>query len=138
MIPQGGIEDLTTTREASKTYLWDQTNNRIKGFTDGIDAIEQAIYKMLSTERYQHIIYSFNYGVEFEALIGKDDLYKRADIKRRIEEALTQDDRIERIENFTFLSGVEKDSMVITFDAITVNGVLNIESEVKLWHSNIF
>ena len=130
MIPQGGIEDWTTNREDSKTYIWDKTNNRIKGFTNGIDAIEQAIYKMLSTERYQHIIYNFNYGVEFEALIGKDDLYIRADIKRRIEEALTQDDRIERIENFTFLSGGEKDSMVSTFDAITVNGGLNIEREV--------
>lgn len=135
MIPQGELTTVFESNEVkmtSRTYRWDRRTNRIQGFTDGLEAIEQAIYKMLSTERYEYLIYSFFYGVELENLLGKDILYVKADLKRRIEEALTEDDRIERIANFNFSQGEGKDNVVIQFDAITVNGVLNIEREVKV------
>lgn len=135
MIPQGELTPQMSSQEqvmTSMTYRWDRKNNRIQGFTDGLEAIEQAIYKILSTERYEHLIYSFKYGVELESLLGKDYLYIKSDIKRRIEEALLQDDRLERIENFKFNQGAEKDQLIISFDAVTVSGVLNIESGVKV------
>lgn len=135
MIPQGELTPEMSSQEqlmTSRTYRWDRKTNRIQGFTDGLEAIEQAIYKILNTERYEHLIYSFNYGVEIEDLIGQDITYIKADLKRRVEEALTQDDRIERIENFSITLGEEKDQLIISFDAITVSGVLNIESGVKV------
>lgn len=135
MIPQGELItafDSNRVKMTSRTYKWDRKTNRIQGFIDGLEAIEQAIYKILSTERYEYLIYSFFYGAELEGLIGKDILYIKADLKRRIEEALTEDDRIERIENFNFSQGEGKDKLFIQFNAITINGILNIESKVKV------
>lgn len=134
MIPGGALSPEITTsskRMTSRTYKLDKEKNTILGFTDGLDAIEQAIYKILNTERYEEIIYGFNYGVEFQSLIGKDYLFVKADIKRRIEEALLQDDRIESIGNFSVIQKVDKDEVQIQFDAITVLGLLHIEREVR-------
>ena len=47
------------------TYKMKSDSNRIQGHTDSLDAMKQAIFKILSTERYQHQMYSWNYGVEF-------------------------------------------------------------------------
>lgn len=135
MIPQGELTPQMSSQEqlmTSRTYRWDRKTNRIQGFTDGLEAIEQAIYKILNTERYEHLIYSFNYGVEIEDLIGQDITYIKADLKRRVEEALTQDDRIERIENFSITLGEENDQLMVSFDTITVSGILNIEKGVNV------
>lgn len=75
---------------------------RINGYIDDIDALIQAIYLILSTERYQYLIYSWNYGVELNDLIGKPMPYVMAELPRRIKDALTQDDRIEDVTDFEF------------------------------------
>ena len=68
---------------------------RITGtMTDDIEAVKQAIYKILNTERYQYPIYSWNYGVELADLFGKPIAYVLPEIPRRIKEALVADDRI--------------------------------------------
>lgn len=135
MIPRGELTTDTTVSEVkmtSRTYRWDRKTNRIQGFIDGLEAVEQTIYKILNTERYEYLIYSFFYGFEIEDLIGQDITYIKADLKRRVEEALTQDDRIERIENFSINLGVEKDQLMVSFDAITASGILNIEKGVNV------
>ena len=116
----------------SRTYRWDIDKKRIQGFTDGLKAMEQAIYKMLNTERYEYLIYSWNYGVELEELVGKDRVFIKADLKRRIEEALLQDDRITSIENFNTIEGTEKDMILVSFDVVTTEGNIKIEQEVRM------
>ena len=44
--------------------------------------MEQAIYKVLDTIRYKHLIYTSRYG--FEPMIGEDEIYVRGDLPRRI------------------------------------------------------
>ena len=39
-------------------------SNHIVGMTDGLSAIAQTIYFILNSERYEHIIYSWDYGIE--------------------------------------------------------------------------
>lgn len=76
------------------------SDGRMRGKVDGLDAVVQAIELILSTERFQHLIYSWNMGMETQDLIGSRKEEVRADLTRRIEEALTQDDRITGISNF--------------------------------------
>ena len=84
----------------SYTYYIDFNSNTILTMTDGIDAIKQAVYKILNTPRYKHIIYDRSYGIEIGDIIGKPIYYCASVIKGRIEEALYCDDRILAIEDF--------------------------------------
>ena len=64
--------------------------------------MKQVVYKILNTERYEHIIYSWNYGVELRDLFGEPVNYVISEIERRIKEALLQDDRITKVNEFEF------------------------------------
>jgi hypothetical protein len=50
------IED--DSSDLTRTYKMDFENNRIMGFTDGLDTLQQAITKILFTERFKNLIYS--------------------------------------------------------------------------------
>ena len=80
----------------------DLEKKRISGYTDGLDAVAQTIYCILCTERYEHVIYSWDHGVELRGLIGKPKPYVKSELKRRISEALMQDDRISSVDSFEF------------------------------------
>jgi hypothetical protein len=131
MIPQNRIDIELTAEEAvetSRTYKI--IGNRIQGFTDGIEALKQAVYKVLSTERYEYPIYSFNYGVEIESLLGKDPVYVQVELKRRIRECLLKDNRISEVDNFRFeTSG---DTVTCTFDVRSNAEVLTVSQEVTI------
>ena len=77
------------------TYRLDIDNKRFSGDCDGIEAVKQAVYKALATERYKYPIYSWNYGAELENLFGKPISYAVSEIPKRIKDALIRDDRIE-------------------------------------------
>lgn len=112
----------------SQTYRL--TGDRVEGRTDGKGAVSQAIDLMLSTERWRHLIYSGDYGVELEELFGKPRGYLEADMERRFAEALAQDDRIEGIENFQMtFSG---DEAKIAFTVITSFGAVAVERGVSI------
>lgn len=104
--------------------------DRISGYTDDLDAIKQAIYLILSTERYQHIIYSWDFGVELTDLFGKPMTYVMSEIPRRITEALTQDDRIDDVVDFEFERNGKK--LHTTFTAVTTAGNVTTELEVEV------
>jgi len=132
LIPQNNSIDveLTTeeTIETSRTYKI--TGNRIQGYTDGLEALKQAIYKMLNTERYEYPIYSFNYGIELENMIGKDPIYVQIELKRRIRECLLKDDRITEVNNFQF--EVNGDEIKCTFDVHSIYGDITASREVSI------
>ena len=109
----------------TKTYLLEQDKNRIRGFVDGKEAMVQAIYHHLNTERYEYPAYSRNYGVELLELIGEPITYVLPEIKRRITEALTWDSRINSVDNFDFT--VDHGKVHCTFVVHTIFG--NIDSE---------
>lgn len=104
MIPS--IDVINTTIEdyviPSRTDKIITEKDRVSGITDGINAVRQAIYLILNTERYQFPIYTWSYGVELVDLIGKPTSYVLPEIERRVSEALLQDDRISTVDNFEF------------------------------------
>ena len=131
MIPQSVINvELATeeTIETSRTYKI--TGNRIQGYTDGLNALQQAIYKVLNTERFEYPIYSFNYGIELEDLLGKDPVYVQIELKRRIRECLLRDDRITEVDNFKF--EVNGDEIKCTFDVHSIFGNFTASREVNI------
>lgn len=101
----------------------------INGKTDEQDAMIQAIYKILNTERYAYPIYSDNYGIELIDLIGEDAEWVCAELQRRIEEALYQDERIKEINNFDFT--IEDNKVHVSFTVYTVYGYTTISKGVE-------
>lgn len=133
MIPNTGIsreENIEIIREPVSTYRWDMEKSRISGYIDGIEAMKQAVYKILHTERYVYEIYSWNYGIELSDLIGKSKAYVYPELKRRIAEALTQDDRIQRVDDFSFAA--QEEEVVVTFVAYTDLGEVEAERKVRI------
>lgn len=110
----------------SKTYKLDFEKGRITGMVEGLEAIEQAILKILSTNRFAHIIYSDDYG--FENLIGYDEIFVKGELPRRIKEAVLQDERITSIEDFSMV--FEGDSVLVKFTAVTLYGDVDVLREV--------
>lgn len=133
MIPQTNTEIsnvLESNEMTSKTYKIDFENNRISEKIDGINALEQAIYCILNTIRYENVIYSRNYGSEIENAIGLDYDFAKSEIERYVSEAILADDRFIEIQNYT-TSKLNSDSMTISFDVLTNMGVtINVKKEV--------
>lgn len=122
------FEDIEEIEEPSKNYKITDSN-RIVGFVDGLEAIKQAVFLILNIERYEYPIYSWDFGVELKDLIGQDVDYVMAEAKRRITEALLQDDRIEEVDDFEF--EVNKSKVQITFTVYTNYGSFEQEVEVE-------
>ena len=133
MIPKTyvNIPDINIVTIPTKTYKMDLDGNSISGFTDQQDAMKQAIYKILRTERYKYIIYSWNYGIELEDLFGMPVSYCVPEIGRRITEALLQDNRITDVDTFEFDIS-KKRTVAVTFTASTVFGKIEINEEVNI------
>lgn len=131
MIPEAAIStDLTLTNSAETSKTYKLFSDKIQGFSDELEALQQAIYKILSTEKYEYPIYSFSYGIELESLIGKDSTYVKIELKRRIQECLLQDERITKVDNFNFV--VTGDEMFCTFDVVSIYGEITISKEVNI------
>ena len=132
MIPEStNLPDINIVTVPTKTYKMDLAGDRISGHTDEQEAMKQAIYKILRTERYKYIIYSWNYGIELEDLIGMPVNYCVPEIERRIKEALLQDMRIEDVTEFEF-DTTKKSVVLVKFTAYTEFGNIEIQEEVNI------
>ncbi|MDF2608865.1 MAG: Phage-like element protein XkdS [Lachnospiraceae bacterium] len=120
--------ELSEDIEASRTYKI--LPDKIQGSLDGTEAVRQAVYKVLNTEKYEYPIYSFNYGIELDDLIGQDPSYVQIELQRRFKECLLADDRIKEVNNFDFK--VSGDKMKCSFDVISVFGSIPIAREVNI------
>ncbi|WP_281885696.1 DUF2634 domain-containing protein [Paenibacillus sp. YYML68] len=125
MIPQGGtLAQLPLADPAarpSRTYALDFESGRISGMIDHLEAVRQAVFKILNTDRYAHAIYSTNYGHELHAgLVGADPGLFRSELMRQLREALLQDDRISAVENIELMG--HGDEVTVTFTVISTYG----------------
>lgn len=123
------IEIIQPADQTTRTYKLDIGAGRVVGFVDGIEAMKQAITKILLTERFAYLIYSWNYGIELNDLIGKSLPVLSSEIKRVIREALLADSRIRDITDFT-VEQVGKRAVHVKFTAETIFGEIPIERTV--------
>ncbi len=122
-------EEITETTFGNETYKI-QDGIRLSGYVDELEAVKQTVYLILSTERYEYNIYSWDYGVELVDLIGQPMPYVMAELPRRITEALTTDDRIDDVVDFEFEHKGNK--LLTTFTVVSNVGAISTELEVEV------
>ena len=61
--------------EPSLTYAMNLDKMTFVGRVDDVEAIQQAVMKIINTERYEHEIYSWDYGIELADLRGQSMPY---------------------------------------------------------------
>lgn len=121
------MDDTELELDASRTYR--VLNGRVVGWIDNKQALRQAIEKLLHTERYMYEIYTDEYGIELQALIGENFDLVEAEIGRIIKEALLADDRIVSVENIQ-ATKLDSTSLLITFSVESIFGTLAFEEVV--------
>ena len=84
------VQDFEIETQPTRTYAL-----RFDGYPcsggklDGLEAMKQAIFLILQTERFQYAIYSWNYGIELNALLGQTMTpYLQAKVAKAIEDAI--------------------------------------------------
>lgn len=129
MIPQINNINIEIMEEPTYTYGLDFYNDSLKNNVNNLEAMEQAIYKIIFTTKGEHIIYSDQYGINLNDLFGMPRSYVCVEIERRIKEALLRDNRITDVFNFNF--DLSKKSVVfVSFETSTVFGNIKFEGEV--------
>ena len=135
MIPISGNNitgNIVIEKQPSLSYKLKIEKERIERTIDGLEAVKQTVYKTLMTRRYKYEIYDFNYGVELDDLIGKSKEFVKAELPRRIEDALIIDDRIDEVTDFEF-TDINKTTLAVSFKVKTNIGAVSVEN----WEVNI-
>ena len=129
MIPKTIKINIETSEQPSLTYKIDFNKNKVIGKTDNLDAVEQAVFLLLKTERNYSEIYK-DYGIKTVDLIGKDIYLVISELKRRITEALLEDNRITEVSNFKFTEN--EDKLLVEFDVNTIYGIVHAKEVYNL------
>lgn len=130
MIPEDIIIKVKEdTEHPSTTFRVDFLKNKIIGKTDELEAVKQAVFLLLSTERNYSAIYN-DYGIKLDDIIGQDINLAASELKRRIIESLKEDDRIIDAQDFTFNEineGLEVEFTVVSiYGNFASRGVYNL------------
>ncbi len=122
-------EELEEVVLETKTY--EVKNGRIVNMIDEQEAMRQAVEKILLTTRFCVPWLSPNYGNDLDELIGKPLDYAEMDVERILEEAFSDDDRIEDFEVVT-TEQVDKNTLKVVVQVATIFGDVETESEVMM------
>lgn len=131
MIPVSNqLKEVDVMTIPTKDYRLD--GEHITGTCEELEELRQTIFCILNTERYRYPVYSWNYGIDLMDLYGKPTDYVMSELKRRITEALKQDDRIKAVEAFEF--EVTGKQILVTFFVHTIYGGT---TEEMRWDINV-
>lgn len=127
--------DITTSNAEFISY---PSNEWIVEFDSGynkdpesnLQSIAQDIRFALETERYKWPIMGANFGTSFQDLIGTDYNYIRSEIVRRINDALSIDDRILTIGEFEFQK-LQDSGMLVKCTITTIMGDVTISTTIQ-------
>lgn len=110
-------------------WILDDETGELKDVSFELHAISQDVKFYLSTERNKYPIMGSNFGVELDDLIGKDKQYVKAQVKKRIIEALSIDDRITSVSSFNFTQQ-SPDALSVSFVVSTRLGDFSMTTEI--------
>lgn len=122
------LSDFAFTTQTSNTYKLNLDKNNISGFCDELEAVKQAVYLILNIERYEYLIYDWDYGFEIKDLIGQETIIIQPEIQRRICDALKQDSRIVNVRDFIFENG-SIGKLIVHFTVETIFGSYKSQNE---------
>lgn len=99
-------------------------------WVEGLEAIKIWIFKTLLVQRGKYMAYSFNYGQDYEDLIGSglSAAALTSEAKRMTEEALFDNENIIKIEEFE--ANIGKDKVELSFIAVTQYGNATMEVNI--------
>lgn len=124
-------KDFEIEEQPDLTYRMDPDGDTVRGQVDGIEAVRQAVFRVLNTERYQYVIYPWWYGIETNDLYGEPVTWVCPELERRISEALTMDARIISVRDFEH--DVSRKGIIHTvFTVKTIYGDISAEKEVTV------
>lgn len=112
----------------TKSPLIDFDNKRFVGWADANDAVAQFVYTALNVERYENLLHSWQFGIERNDLYGMPTDYVVAELKRRIADALSVDERITAVDTFEF--SIKGRTIAVKFVVHSIYGDDNFEYEV--------
>lgn len=121
---------VTFVSQPSRTWYINKETNRIQGECDGWQSVRQAVEVILNVERFRWQIYRTYSGVQWEGLIGQDPGYVASELQRRITQALTMDDRVRGISNFSY--STNGNTLTASFTVNTVYGATQTTVEVNV------
>ena len=129
-------ESTTTSKSIPREYKYNFNERKIAlvngspQWVEGLEAIKIWIYKTLLTQRGYFMAYTFNYGQDYEDLIGSglSVAALKSEVKRMTEEALLDNECILKLENFDAV--ISKDKIQISFIAVTTYGNVTMEVNV--------
>lgn len=122
--PVDAVDEVT---EPTRTYA--VVDGHIRGMTDGLEAMRQAVGKILHTERFVWPIYDEQYGNDLLELIGKPMPYAQNEVRRMTEDALLADDRITGVV-FNSVTVVTSDTLAVDITVQTIFGDVPAGMEV--------
>ena len=126
------IDEIEEEQEqTSRTYKLDLDSGRIRGITDGIEAVNQAIRKAILTPRFECLIYDDQYGSDIKSLISDGQASRElieTVIPDFVEEALSQDTRVLRVHDFEL--SFKDNGVFISFKADTIFGETQLKEVV--------
>lgn len=120
--------DIVIAAQPSKTWIIDRNTMQVAYMDEGLEAVRQAVEIALNVERFRWQIYNTNFGAELNDLVGDDEAYIEAELPRMVEDALSPDNRVVSVDNYTFSR--RGDALAVSFSVHTVFG--DLEEEVEL------
>lgn len=113
-----------------KEYGIDFKSGQLTGeIVEGLEAIKIWVWLALQVPRYRYYAYTWDYGSEFEDLIGQgySNGYIESESRRMTEDCLLINPDIQSISDFHV--SVEKDTLTISFTVNTVYGDIEFQNQ---------
>ena len=145
VVPQRLVYPTLTYRRRELTHNSERGSSvsRITDYVDDVEAIEQAVLHILMTERRRtiivngqhvelgHTIYPQWYGIELDDLLilSRGFGYFRAVIEQRLNDALTVDDRIDRV-TIQEVGQIDQNSAFVDFTVHTNIANISMRAEI--------
>ncbi len=104
-LPQSDIDlsqGVVFQEQPSLTWIADPVTRRLRGRGDNYEAVRQAVEVIVSVERFRWQIYSPNFGIELDGLLGNDPGFVASELRRRLTDAFLPDNRILGISDFSY------------------------------------
>ncbi len=124
------LEELEEEIIPPKEYGIDFKTGQLTGeIVEGREAIKVWIWLVLQTPRYRYYIYTWDYGNEFEDLIGQayTEEYIEAAAQWMTEDCLLENEDIQSISEFSVsMSG---DTLTVSFTANTIYGDIEFKDQ---------
>ena len=124
-------EELTVPREIKWDFIADVPvfKNKKPVFVLENEAIKVWIWNALKTARKRFVIFTHNYGNDFEELIGQtySESIKQMEAKRYLEECLLINPYIQSVDNIQV--DFKNDSLTISFSVTTKYGKIEMAGD---------